>query len=74
LQLHLFGEIPPIVHYFDRNGALHSGYLVGRISRGKRKGKILVETPEGKRIVPFKVRNIDFDSSRKNVKETTEIL
>jgi len=60
LQLHLFQTGPPVVHYFDSDGALHSGYLVRRIKRGRRKGRIVVSNSDGHILVPYKVRNIEF--------------
>ncbi|MCK5146706.1 hypothetical protein KAR48_08110 [bacterium] len=49
-----------VVHYFDRNGALHSHRLIRRIKKGKKKGQVVVEDNNGRHVVPFKVRNIEF--------------
>ena len=62
MQLELLGDKQPVVHYFDKNGALHSGVLVRRITKGKRKGKIVVMDNKGRRVIPAKVRNIEYDS------------
>ncbi len=47
------------VHYFDKNGALRSGYLIEKIERGEYRGSILVEDTEGNRFITDKIRNIE---------------
>ena len=58
-QLSLF-QCVPVVHYFDRNGALRSGTFVRRIRVGRRKGSVVVRGPNGRSIVPARIRNIDY--------------
>ncbi len=58
-QLTLFSSAGSIVHYFDKNGSLHSGRLVRRIKKGKKKGAWVVRTAEGREIIPYKIRNIE---------------
>ena len=59
MQLELFENKPAVIHYLDRDGALHSGHLARRIKRGKRKGTFIVSDSSGKKIVPHKIRNIE---------------
>ena len=49
-----------VVHYFDKGGALHSAKLVRRITKGRKKGQVVVRDANGREFVPFKVRNIEF--------------
>lgn len=58
VQLELFDFGTPVVHYYDRNGALHTGKLVRRIMKGKRKGFCVVINAQGRKMIPFKIRNI----------------
>ena len=60
MQLNLFSTRPPVVHYFDREGALHSGYMVRRIQRGKRRGQCIVVNSDGRRQITWQVRNIEY--------------
>lgn len=57
-QLDLFESGPAIVHFYDRNGALHTGSLLKRIRRGRNRGQILIRTTDGRIIKPHRVRNI----------------
>ena len=47
------------VHYFDKNGALRSGYLIEKIAGGEHKGSVLVEDTDGNRFITDKIRNIE---------------
>ncbi len=47
------------VHYFDKNGALRSGYLIEKIDQGEHRGSVLVEDTEGNRFVTDQIRNIE---------------
>ncbi len=58
-QLSLLDDESPLVHFFDKNGALRTGRIIRRYTRGKRKGKFLVEDVNGKRFVPDRIRNIE---------------
>lgn len=58
-QLSLFTRQQVRVHYYDANGALHTGLLIRRIKRGRRKGKILVQDTSGRLLIPAKIRNIE---------------
>lgn len=58
-QLDLLSERPTLVHYFDKNGALHTGTLVKKIKKGKKRGQYIVMDPSGKRFIPPKIRNIE---------------
>ncbi len=60
-QLSLLGDDQPLVHYFDANGALRTGRMVRRIQKGKRKGAIVVIDHHGRKFIPKKIRNIDYD-------------
>ena len=60
-QLNLLGSDPATVHYFDSNGALHSGRLVRRIKKGRLKGKVVVEDSSGRQLIPPKVHNIVYN-------------
>ena len=59
-QLHLFGESQTIVHYFDRNGALHSGRLVRRVRKGRKQGAFVVIDSKGRRVITQNVRNLEY--------------
>jgi len=59
-QMEIFSLKPDVVHYFDRNGALHSGRFVRIISKGKKKGQIVVQAPNGRKFIPYKVRNVEY--------------
>jgi hypothetical protein len=58
-QMELFDFRPSIVHYWDRDEALHSGRIVRKIKRGKKKGQYVVVDSKGKRFIPQKIRNIE---------------
>ena len=58
-QLTLFSKAESIVHYFDKDGGLHSGRLVRRVKKGRKKGAWVVRTAEGREIIPFRIRNIE---------------
>jgi hypothetical protein len=58
-QLSLLGTEHPVCHFYDRNGALRTGYLIRRFTKGVRKGRFLVEDVNGKRFVPERIRNIE---------------
>lgn len=60
-QMNLLGNQQPLVHYFDTNGALRTGRLVRRIQKGKRKGAFVVIDHNGRKFIPKKIRNIDYD-------------
>jgi len=59
-QLGLFSFQEPVIHYFDKNGALRSGYLVRWIKKGKKKGLPVVRESNGKYYVPGKIRNVEY--------------
>ncbi len=63
--MELFDTVPRVVHYFDENGALHSGRFLRRITKGKHKGKLIVLGGDGRRVVPKRVRSLDYDDSDK---------
>ena len=48
-----------IVHYFDGNGALRSGWFVKWGEEGEQKGKVVVSDYQGNHIIPEKIRNIE---------------
>ena len=58
-QMDLLEDEKPIVHYFDKNGALRSGRMVRRIQSGDQKGAVVVEDITGRRFIPEKIRNIE---------------
>ncbi|HDQ44271.1 MAG TPA: hypothetical protein ENN17_02065 [bacterium] len=58
-QLSLFNRQQVRVHYYDENGALHTGILVRRIRKGRRAGCFLVRDPSGRRFIPDKIRNVE---------------
>lgn len=58
-QLKLTVSTQSIVHYFDSNGALRSGYLIRRIKQGKQKGMVVVSDSAGHQIIPERIRNIE---------------
>ena len=59
-QLGFFGLETAVVHYFDKNGALRTGKFIRRITKGKNKGRIIVENTDGRQIAPRRIRNIDY--------------
>jgi hypothetical protein len=59
-QLEFFSAALAVVHYFDKDGALHSGRLVRKIKKGKKRGSFVVADAGGKILVPGKIRNIEF--------------
>ncbi len=61
-QLEFFGLTKAVVHYFDRDGALHSGRLVRKIKRGKKRGTFVVSDTFGRLHIPYRIRNIEFQS------------
>jgi hypothetical protein len=58
-QLELLDTRPSVVHFWDKDEALHTGRLVKKIKRGKRKGQFIVEDSTGKRKVSPKIRNVE---------------
>ncbi|MBN2102610.1 hypothetical protein JW835_01050 [bacterium] len=58
-QLSLLEDEVPLCHFFDKNGALRTGRIVRKYTRGKWKGRFLVEDLNGKHCVPDKIRNIE---------------
>ncbi|MBN1780813.1 hypothetical protein JW948_06800 [bacterium] len=58
-QMSFLNGGPPVCHFFDRNGALRTGRIIRRYTKGRRKGRFLVEDVNGKRFVPEKIRNIE---------------
>ena len=58
-QLNLLKNRTLIVHYFDQNGALHSGRLVKKIEKGKQKGTVIVADRQGHQFIPERIRNIE---------------
>lgn len=58
-QLALFDQQGALVHYYDKNGALHTGRLVKIIKRGRKAGHMVVQDQNGKKVVPHKVRNVE---------------
>jgi hypothetical protein len=58
-QLELLDDRPSMVHFWDRDQALRTGRLAGRIKRGKKKGQYVVIDSAGKRRICPKIRNIE---------------
>jgi hypothetical protein len=58
-QLELLDDKPAMVHFWDKDQALRTGRLAGRIKRGKKKGQYVVVDSAGKRRVCPKIRNIE---------------
>ena len=58
-QLNIFEKQRTLVHYYDKAGALRTGYLIRKIKKGKKRGKFVVEEMNGKLIIPAKIRNIE---------------
>jgi hypothetical protein len=58
-QLELLDERPSMVHFWDKDQALRTGRLAGRIKKGKKKGQYVVIDSAGKRRVCPKIRNIE---------------
>jgi hypothetical protein len=58
-QLELLDDRPSMVHFWDKDQALRTGRLAGRIKRGKKKGQYVVIDSAGKRRVCPKIRNIE---------------
>jgi len=58
-QMTLFGNKGALVHYYDKNGALHTGRLIRIIKRGRKAGQMVVQNQQGKKIIPYKVRNVE---------------
>lgn len=63
-QLEFFSASDAVVHYFDRDGALHSGRLVRKIKKGKNRGTYIVSDSFGKIHVPYKIRNIELPTKQ----------
>jgi hypothetical protein len=59
IQLSLLADESPLCHFFDKNGALRTGRVLRRYTKGKMKGRFLIEDVNGKRCVPEKIRNIE---------------
>gem|GEM_PF-3398479 len=57
-QLELFESA--IVHFYDRNGALHTGCLFKKISKGRHRGQFLIKTTAGRIIKPHRIRNVEW--------------
>ena len=64
IQLELFTG--PIVHYYDRAGALRSGRLVKKVRRGKRRGAFVVADASGRLTVTSKIRNIELNEKTRS--------
>jgi hypothetical protein len=58
-QLTLFANQGARVHYYDKNGALHTGRLIKIIKRGRKAGQMVVQDQRGKKVIPHKVRNVE---------------
>ncbi|HHS13108.1 MAG TPA: hypothetical protein ENN03_04995 [bacterium] len=58
-QMELFPSERIVVHYYDQNGALHSGHLLGVIRRGSQKGLYRVSSSTGRCVITDRIRNID---------------
>lgn len=58
-QMTLFENRGALVHYYDKNGALHTGRLCRIIKRGRQAGQMVVRNQQGKKILPHKVRNVE---------------
>lgn len=56
--MELFPSGRVVVHYYDQNGALHSGYLLGVIRRGSKKGLYKVSSSTGQCVITDRIRNI----------------
>ena len=48
-----------VIHYYDKNDALRSGYLIRFVVKGRRKGQPIVQTSEGQVKVFEKYRNVE---------------
>lgn len=59
LELEFESPRTSTVHYFDKNGALRSGYLIEKIEQGEHRGSVLVEDTDGNRFITDKIRNIE---------------
>jgi hypothetical protein len=58
-QLELLDDRPAMVHFWDKDQALRTGRLAGRIKKGKKKGQYIVIDSAGRRRVCPKIRNIE---------------
>ena len=58
-QMALFENNGALVHYYDKNGALHTGRLIRIIKRGRKAGQMVVQNQQGKKTIPYKVRNVE---------------
>jgi len=59
-QLDLFDLGSAVVHFYDRNGALHTGSLLKKISRGCHRGQLLIKTTAGRIIKSHRIRNVEW--------------
>ena len=59
-QLELFESGSTIVHFYDRNGALHTGCLLKKILKGRNRGQFLIKTTAGRIIKPHRIRNVEW--------------
>lgn len=57
-QMELFPSEQIVVHYYDQNGALHSGYLLGVIRTGSKKGSYRVSSSTGHCVITDRIRNL----------------
>lgn len=67
-QLEFFTAEQAVVHYFEKDGSLHSGRLVRKVKKGKKKGAFVVSDTFGKNHIPYKIRNIEFPDKTKSGK------
>lgn len=58
-QTDLVDGNPPVVHYFDKNGALRSARMVRKVEKGKQEGSVIVRDFQGNQFIPENIRNIE---------------
>jgi len=58
-QLSFLSDEAPLCHFFDKNGALRTGRILRKYTRGRQKGRFLIKDVTGKQYVPEKIRNIE---------------
>ena len=58
-QLDMLDAQRPVVHYFDENGALHSGRMVRKIEDGEQAGAVVVSDFDGNQVITERIRNIE---------------
>ena len=58
-QMSLLRDEEPVCHFYDKNGALRTGRIIRRITKGKNKGRFVVEDNNGRRFMPDRIRNLE---------------